>query len=217
MEQLRLLLYTKHLALSCKRKWMEHLVTAQLRQRNICEGQDKIPFRSSMSAGMIPDLASRAAQESSIETVPIIITTSKTRSSSAEPGRQKAESVTSSKPLVFWQLYFVSIYNAVFQCYASPNNHKLEVNMLYSERALCKYSLRDYFERLINLCTDLVSVYPWGMERVCTLSAQVPNPDLVRSNLQVFPGIQSQILPLHHSIFELLSHQHNPNENTADR
>lgn len=139
---------------------MEHLVTAQLRQRNICEGQDKIPFRSSMSAGMIPDLASRAAQESSIETVPIIITTSKTRSSSAEPGRQKAESVTSSKPLVFWQLYFVSIYNAVFQCYASPNNHKLEVNMLYSERALCKYSLRDYFERLINLCTDLVSVYP---------------------------------------------------------
>lgn len=55
------------------------------------------------------------------------------------------------------------------------------------------------------------------MERVCTLSAQVPNPDLVRSNLQVFPGTQSQILPLHHWIFELLSHQHNPNENTADR
>lgn len=40
-----------------------------------------------MSAGMIPDLASKAAQESSIETVPIIITTSKTRSSSAEPAK----------------------------------------------------------------------------------------------------------------------------------
>lgn len=79
---------------------MEHLVTAQLRQRNICEGQDKIPFRSSMSAGMIPDLASRAAQESSIETVPIIITTSKTRSSSAEPGRQKAESLLEALSLL---------------------------------------------------------------------------------------------------------------------
>lgn len=79
---------------------MEHLVTAQLQQRNICEGQDKIPFRSSMSAGMIPDLASRAAQESSIETVPIIITTSKTRSSSAEPGRQKAESLLEALSLL---------------------------------------------------------------------------------------------------------------------
>lgn len=48
-----------------------------------------------MRAGMIPDLASRAAQESSIETVPIIITTSKTRSSSAEPGRQKTQSIAS--------------------------------------------------------------------------------------------------------------------------
>lgn len=36
---------------------------------------------------MIPDLARRAAQESSMDTVPIIITTSKTRSSSAEPGK----------------------------------------------------------------------------------------------------------------------------------
>lgn len=45
-----------------------------------------------MSAGMIPDLASRAAQESSIETVPIIITTSKTRSSSAEPGKSEGRS-----------------------------------------------------------------------------------------------------------------------------
>lgn len=53
-----------------------------------------------MSAGMIPDLASRAAQESSIETVPIIITTSKTRSSSAEPGRQKAESLLEALSLL---------------------------------------------------------------------------------------------------------------------
>lgn len=36
---------------------------------------------------MIPDLASKAAQESSMETVPIMITTSKTRSSSAEPAQ----------------------------------------------------------------------------------------------------------------------------------
>ena len=48
-----------------------------------------VPLRSSMSAGMIPDLASRAAQESSMETVPIIITTSKTRSSSAEPAKSE--------------------------------------------------------------------------------------------------------------------------------
>lgn len=42
-----------------------------------------------MSAGIIPDLASSAAQESSIDTVPIIITTSKTRSSSAAPSHVK--------------------------------------------------------------------------------------------------------------------------------
>lgn len=44
-----------------------------------------LPLSSSISAGMMPDLANMAAQESSIETVPIIITTSSTRSSSAEP------------------------------------------------------------------------------------------------------------------------------------
>lgn len=75
-------------------------VTAQLRQLNVSEKtrpkvkHGNIPFRSSMSAGMIPDLASRAAQESSIETVPIIITTSKTRSSSAEPGKSR-QNITS--------------------------------------------------------------------------------------------------------------------------
>lgn len=42
-----------------------------------------------MSAGIIPDLASSAAQESSIDTVPIIMTTSKTRSSSAAPSHVK--------------------------------------------------------------------------------------------------------------------------------
>lgn len=44
-----------------------------------------LPFSSSMSAGMMPDLANMAAQASSMETVPIIITTSRMRSSSAVP------------------------------------------------------------------------------------------------------------------------------------
>lgn len=38
-----------------------------------------------MRAGMMPDLANMAAQESSTETVPIRMTTSRIRSSSAEP------------------------------------------------------------------------------------------------------------------------------------
>ena len=46
-----------------------------------------------MSAGIIPDLASNAAQESSIDTVPIIITTSKTRSSSAAPVKRTSQKV----------------------------------------------------------------------------------------------------------------------------
>lgn len=46
-----------------------------------------------MSAGIIPDLASSAAQESSIDTVPIIMTTSKTRSSSAAPSQVKPQKV----------------------------------------------------------------------------------------------------------------------------
>lgn len=46
-----------------------------------------------MSAGIIPDLASNAAQESSMDTVPIIITTSKTRSSSAAPNKVKPQTV----------------------------------------------------------------------------------------------------------------------------
>lgn len=46
-----------------------------------------------MSAGIIPDLASNAAQESSMDTVPIIITTSKTRSSSAAPNKVKSQTV----------------------------------------------------------------------------------------------------------------------------
>lgn len=45
-----------------------------------------LPLSNSMRAGMMPDLASMAAQASSMETVPIIITTSRMRSSSAEPG-----------------------------------------------------------------------------------------------------------------------------------
>lgn len=52
-----------------------------------------LPFSSSMSAGIIPDLASNAAQESSMDTVPIIITTSKTRSSSAAPNKVKSQEV----------------------------------------------------------------------------------------------------------------------------
>lgn len=43
------------------------------------------PLSSSIRAGMIPDLASMAAHESSMDTVPIMITTSRIRSSSAEP------------------------------------------------------------------------------------------------------------------------------------
>lgn len=44
-----------------------------------------LPFSSSIRAGMMPDLANITAQESSMETVPIMITTSRMRSSSAEP------------------------------------------------------------------------------------------------------------------------------------
>lgn len=40
---------------------------------------------------MMPDLASMAAQESSMETVPIMITTSRIRSSSAEPEGERSE------------------------------------------------------------------------------------------------------------------------------
>ena len=40
---------------------------------------------------MMPDLASMAAQESSMETVPIMITTSRIKSSSAEPKDERSE------------------------------------------------------------------------------------------------------------------------------
>lgn len=53
----------------------------------------------------MPDLASRAAQESSIETVPIIITTSKTRSSSAEPGKSEGKKYYLCEIIILWQLY----------------------------------------------------------------------------------------------------------------
>lgn len=43
------------------------------------------PLSSSMRAGMMPDLANMAAHDSSMDTVPIMITTSRMRSSSAEP------------------------------------------------------------------------------------------------------------------------------------
>lgn len=48
-----------------------------------------LPLSSSIRARMMPDLANMAAQASSMETVPIIITTSRMRSSSAEPDTHK--------------------------------------------------------------------------------------------------------------------------------
>lgn len=50
-----------------------------------------LPLRSSIRAGMMPDLANMAAQESSMDTVPISITTSRIRSSSAEPKTHRGQ------------------------------------------------------------------------------------------------------------------------------
>lgn len=119
-----------------------------------------------------------------------------------------------SSPSVSW--IFICRYNSAFHHYVSPDHQVRGRQTLRWKNNMWTLSQRHHFERLTNLYTDLVSVYPWGMEQVCTLSAQAPNPDLVGSSLQVFPSIQSQILPLHHLIFELPNLQHNPNENTSE-
>lgn len=54
------------------------------------------------------------------------------------------------------------------------------------------------------------------MELVCILSAQVPSPGQVRSDLPMFPDILSQIPLLRHLKFELLNHQHNPKQNISE-
>lgn len=61
-------------------------------EKNCDTGFKFLPLSSSMSAGMMPDLASMAAQESSTDTVPIMITTSRMRSSSAEPDIRESTS-----------------------------------------------------------------------------------------------------------------------------
>lgn len=71
---------------------------------------------------MIPDLASRAAQESSIETVPIIITTSKTRSSSAEPGKSEGRKYYLSENLKFIAVVYSSVDIILFFSVVSPTN-----------------------------------------------------------------------------------------------
>jgi len=81
-----------------------------------------------MSAGMIPDLASRAAQESSIETVPIIITTSKTRSSSAEPAKPEGRQYYLSEILNLVLAVHLSADTILFFGVVSLNNHKHKGN-----------------------------------------------------------------------------------------
>lgn len=63
---------------------------------------------------MIPDLASKAAQESSIETVPIIITTSKTRSSSAEPAKSECRKYYLSEILNLVAVVYLSLDMILF-------------------------------------------------------------------------------------------------------
>lgn len=65
--------------------WSKTFGCVNIYQNHRCVYVCELPLSSSIRAGMMPDLANMAAQASSMETVPIIITTSRMRSSSAEP------------------------------------------------------------------------------------------------------------------------------------
>lgn len=63
-----------------------------------------LPFSSSMRAGMMPDFANMTAQASSMDTVPIIMTTSRMRSSSAESEIQTCNVVSINTDTAFQKL-----------------------------------------------------------------------------------------------------------------